>query len=59
MRLNPPTIFIFLISLILAILALISQLGLVNLPYIMPNQSFWLAITGYIVLMIGNVVRGL
>lgn len=59
MRLNPPTIFIFLISLILAILALISQLGLVHLPYLMPNQSFWLAIGGYGVLMIGNLVRGL
>lgn len=59
MRLNPPTIFIFLISLILAVLALVSRLGIVNLPYFVPHQEFWLAIGGYFVLMIGNLVRGL
>ncbi len=41
MRLNPPTVIIFLISLLLACLA------------------FWLAITAYFVLMVGNVVKGL
>lgn len=59
MRLNPPTVFVFLISLVLVALAIISQLGLVNIPVKFPNQSFWLAISGYVVLMIGNLVRGL
>jgi len=59
MRLNPPTVFVFLISLILVALAIVSQLGLVNIPVKFPNQSFWLAVSAYVVLMIGNLVRGL
>ena len=45
MRLNPPTIAIFLISLTLAILALITKLGFVGVPRYLPHQEFWLAIT--------------
>ncbi len=59
MRLNPPTVFIFLISLILTGLAVVSKLGLVAVPFQFPNQDFWLAVIGYIVLMLGNLVRGL
>jgi hypothetical protein len=58
MRLNPPTIAIFLISLTLAILALITKLGFVGIPRYLPHQEFWLAITAYITLMVGNLVRG-
>jgi hypothetical protein len=58
MRLNPPTIAIFLISLTLAILALITKLGFVGVPRYLPHQEFWLAITAYITLMVGNLVRG-
>ena len=42
MRLNPPTIAIFLISLTLAILALITKLGFVGVPRYLPHQEFWL-----------------
>lgn len=59
MRLNPPTIFIFLISLILALLGLVTQLGYVTIANVVPNQSFWLVAAGYGVLMTGNLVRGL
>jgi len=59
MRLNPPTVFIFFISLVLAVLAIISKLGYISIPGFIPHQSFWLAIGGYIILMIGNLVRGL
>ncbi len=59
MRLNPPTVFVFLISLVLVGLAVVSQLGIFPIPFKFPNQNFWLAVVGYVVLMIGNLVRGL
>ena len=59
MRLNPPTIVIFLISLVLAVLALVTKLGVVHIPRYVPHQDFWFAIVAYIVLMTGTVVRGL
>lgn len=59
MRLNPPTIVIFLISFVLATLALITKLGFVPVPRYLPHQEFWLAIIAYLTLMIGNLVRGL
>lgn len=61
MRLNPPTVFIFLISLVLVALAIISRLGIAGfvLPEYMPHQEFWLAVFGYLILMLGNLIRGL
>ncbi|MBI1383778.1 MAG: hypothetical protein GC150_02570 [Rhizobiales bacterium] len=59
MRLNPPTVFVFLISLVLVGLAVVSHLGLIQVPFKFPNQNLWLAVSGYIILMIGNLVRGL
>lgn len=59
MRLNPPTIVIFLISLILASLALVTKMGLVDTARYIPHQEFWLAISAYLTLMVGNLVRGL
>jgi hypothetical protein len=59
MRLNPPTIVIFLISLVLAALALITKMGFVPIPRYIPHQEYWLAMTAYLVLMVGNIVRGL
>jgi len=58
MRLNAPTIFIFLLSLVIAILALVPKFG-VTIPHYFPNQEYWLAILAYVVLMIGNLVKGL
>lgn len=59
MRLNPPTILIFLISLTLAATALITKLGFIPIPRYLPHQEFWLAITAYLTLMVGNIVEGL
>lgn len=59
MRLNPPTIVVFLMSLVLAALALVTKLGIVHVPRYLPHQEFWLAIIAYMVLMVGNLVRGL
>ncbi|MDX2288829.1 MAG: hypothetical protein NW217_08430 [Hyphomicrobiaceae bacterium] len=59
MRLNPPTIVIFLMSLIIAAMALITKLGVVPIPRYLPHQDYWLAITAYLVLMVGVLVRGL
>jgi hypothetical protein len=59
MRLNPPTIVIFLISFVLATLALITKLGFIPVPRYLPHQEFWLAIVAYLTLMVGNLVRGL
>ncbi len=59
MRLNPPTVVIFLISLVLAVLALVTKLGFVPIPRYLPHQEYWLAITAYLVLMMGNLVRGI
>lgn len=59
MRLNPPTILIFLLSFVLASLALITKLGFIPIPRYLPHQEFWLAITAYVTLMVGNIVDGL
>ena len=61
MRLNPPSIFVFLISVLLAALALISKFGAIgiNVPRYLPHQEYWLAMMAYMVLMVGNLVRGL
>jgi hypothetical protein len=61
MRLNPPSIFIFVVSVLIAALALISKFGAVgiNVPRYLPHQEYWLAMVAYLVLMIGVMVRGL
>ena len=59
MRLNPPTIVIFLISFVIAVLALVTKMGFIGVPRYLPHQEFWLAMIAYITLMIGNLIRGL
>jgi len=59
MRLNPPSIVIFLISIVLACLALVTKIGFVPIPRYLPHQEYWLAITAYLVLMFGNLVKGI
>jgi hypothetical protein len=50
---------IFLISFVLATLSLITKLGFIPVPRYLPHQEFWLAMTAYLTLMVGNLVRGL
>ncbi|MEZ5842402.1 MAG: hypothetical protein R3D27_01550 [Hyphomicrobiaceae bacterium] len=59
MRLNPPTLSFFLISLVLAVLAVVTKLGYFAVPRYIPHQEYWLAISAYMVLMVANLVRGL
>jgi len=55
MNLSAPTQVIFIISLILALLALIGHF--VNIPVVTQYQ-FWLAILGYVVLAGGCLLKG-
>ena len=56
MNLTPPTTAVFIISLILAALAVIAALG-VNIPFI-SDHTVWVAIIAYVVLAVGNLFRG-
>jgi hypothetical protein len=55
MNLSPPTTAVFVISLILAVLAVIGTFAAI--PVISAN-AFWVAIIAYVILAIGNVFRG-
>ena len=55
MNLSPPTTAVFVISLILAVLAIIGTF--VAIPLISAN-AFWVAIIAYVILAVGNVFRG-
>lgn len=54
MRLNAPTQIVFLISLVVAAIALIAHFVLI--PYLTPYQ-FWVAIVVYVVLAAACVLR--
>lgn len=56
MNLSAPTIPVFVVSLILAVLAILGAFAAI--PLISPN-AFWVAILAYIVLMVGNLAKGL
>lgn len=55
MNLSPPTTAVFLISLILAALAIIGKF--VAIPFI-SDHGFWVAVIAYVVLAVGNLLRG-
>lgn len=59
MRLNPPTLLMFLIALAFALLAAVSKAGLFGMQHAIPHQDFWFAIIAYLVLMLGTLVRGI
>jgi len=56
MNLSPPTTAVFMVSLILAVFAVISTF--VAIPLISAH-AFWVAIVAYIILAVGNVFRGI
>ena len=56
MNLSPPTTAVFVISLILAALAVIGKF--VPIPFI-SEHGFWVAVIAYVVLAVGNLFRGL
>ncbi|HEX9752057.1 MAG TPA: hypothetical protein VGA46_01240 [Methyloceanibacter sp.] len=55
MDLSPPTTAVFIVSLILAALAVIGKFAAI--PFITEN-GFWVAIVAYVVLAVGNLFRG-
>ena len=55
MNLSPPTTAVFIISVVLAVLAIIGTF--VAIPVINAN-AFWVAIIAYIILAVGNLFRG-
>jgi len=57
MRLTPPTNMTFLISMLLAALAIVGQFVSMVSNYV-PLSMFWVAIVAYIVLWLGNLLRG-
>jgi hypothetical protein len=58
LRLTPPTNTTLLISLILAVVAVVGQYVHQISNYI-PMSMFWLAVVAYIVLLLGNIIRGI
>ena len=56
MNLTAPTMPVFLVSLVIAVLAVISSFT--TIPFITDNM-FWTAIVAYVVLLVGNVAKGL
>jgi hypothetical protein len=55
MNLSPPTTAVFIVSLILAALAVIGKFA--PIPFITDN-GFWVAIVAYVLLAVGNLFRG-
>ena len=55
MSLSPPTTVVFVVSIILAVLAIIC--AFVPIPFI-SEHGFWVAIVAYVILAIGNIFRG-
>ena len=55
MSLSPPTTIVFIVSVILAALAVIGTFT--PIPFISAN-AFWVAVVGYVILACGNIFRG-
>jgi len=56
MNLSAPTLPVFLISVIVAVLALLVTIGVIP-AFGVP--AIWLALIAYVVLLVGNVMSGL
>ena len=54
MNLSAPTNLVFVVSIVLAILAVIGTFT--PLPFI-SEHAFWVAIAGYVILALGNILR--
>jgi hypothetical protein len=56
MNLSPPSQAVFIVSLILAALAVIGKFAAI--PFVTDN-GFWVAVAAYVILAIGNLFRGI
>ena len=55
MNLSPPSQAVFIVSLILALLAVIGKFAAI--PFVTDN-GFWVVVAAYVILAIGNLFRG-
>ena len=55
MNLSPPSAVVFIVSLILAALAVIGKFAAI--PFFSDN-GFWVAVAAYVILAVGNLFRG-
>lgn len=55
MRLTPPKKIVFWISVILAVVGLVASF--VTIPFL-SGIAFWLVLVGYVLLFLGNTVKG-
>jgi len=55
MKLSPPKQSTFWVATILAVLGLVGQL--VSLPFV-SQHAFWFVVVGFVVLWLGNYVKG-
>lgn len=55
MNLSAPTMIVFVISLVIAVLGLLAGLGIFS---IIPISSFWIMTIAYVVLLAGNLLKG-
>lgn len=55
MNLSAPTMIVFIISVVIAVLGLLAALGILS---IIPVPSFWLMAIAYVVLLAGTLFKG-
>lgn len=55
MNFSAPTMIVFVISLVIAVLGLLAGLGIFS---IIPISSFWIMMIAYVVLLAGNILKG-
>jgi hypothetical protein len=55
MRLTPPTKNVFWISVVIAVVGLVAKLGVIGFlaPY-----AFWLVVVAFVLLVLGNTMKG-
>lgn len=55
MRLSPPTTNVFYLSAALVAVGLVAQI--ITIPFL-TNVAFWLVLVGYLLLLLGNTMKG-
>ena len=56
-ELTPPTKVTFIISVVLAVVAVVVRFANIELP-VLPTHGFLILLLGYLVLLVGNMLRG-
>ncbi|MEE8357706.1 MAG: hypothetical protein V3R33_10400 [Anaerolineales bacterium] len=56
MKLTPPTQNVFYISVVLAVLGILGNL--ISIPFV-SGYAFWFVVVAYVVLFLGNTMKGL